>query len=50
MAQTYVVTVTVGENTVQLRYAQQNPALAIIPLLLTADPRPDNVQITVEDE
>lgn len=49
MAEVHVVTVTAGGNTVELRYTQQNPALAIIPLLLAATPRPDSVEITVED-
>jgi hypothetical protein len=50
MAEVFVVTVTAGSNAVELRYTQQNPALAVIPLLLAATPRPDSVQIVVEDE
>lgn len=49
MAEVHIVTVTAGSSTVELRYTQQNPALAVIPLLLAANPRPDNVQVRVDD-
>lgn len=45
----YVVTIKQGATEIALKYADQNRALALLPLLLGATEPPDSVTLTTED-